>query len=209
MIDLEAIGRDLVAAHAGRLERARKRRRAFRAAAVTLTVTGALAAAALASDIGPGLQLDPTKWTILGGGSTDDGRGEYVHAKRVRDGSPSTFMVEHDADLPRYQAFLLHERTRAAADATSPVPVRSEPGALCTPTELTRAETVALARLGAFPPGTAPNATKADVDAAVQAAFAGAPCRGLEYASEQARLVHAGIEPPTLLMPGAKKGSSR
>ena len=60
-----------------------------------------------------------------------------------------------------------------------------------------------------FPPGTAPNATKADVDAAVQAAFAGAPCRGLEYASEQARLVHAGIEPPTLLMPGAEKGRSR
>ena len=36
--------------------------------------------------------------------------------------SNSTFMVEHDAGLTPYEAFLLHERTRAAADATSPCP---------------------------------------------------------------------------------------
>jgi hypothetical protein len=204
MIDLDAIGRDLVAAHAFRLERTRRRRRTLRAAGFALAVAFAFAAAAAASDIGPGLQLDPTKWTILGRGSTDDGRGEYVHARRAQDGSPSTFMVEHDAGLAPYQAFLLHERTRAAADATSPVPVREEAGALCSPAELTQAERVALTSLAAFPAGTAADLTKAVVDAAVQAAFRGAPCRGLEYASEQARLVYAGVQPRTLLMEGAR-----
>jgi hypothetical protein len=208
MIDLDAIGRDLVAAHALRLERVRKRRRTLRSAAVALGLVCAFAAVAVASDIDPGLQLDPTKWTILGRGSTDDGRGAYVHAQRVQDGSPSTFMVEHDDGLAPYQAFLLHERTRAAADATSPVPVRQETGALCTPAELTQAESVALTSLAAFPAGTAPNTTKGTVDAAVRAAFGGAPCRGLEYASEEARLVYAGIEPRTHLMPGTK-GASR
>ena len=204
MIDLEAIGRDLVAAHALRLERSRKRRRTLLSAAVASAVACVLAAAAVASDIGPGLQLDPTKWTILGRGSTDGGQGEYVHAQRVQDGAHSTFMVEHDAGLAPYQAFLLHERTRAAADASAPVPVLSEAGALCAPAELTRAESVALTRLGAFPAGIAADATKAAVDAAVEAAFDGAPCRGLEYASEQARLVYAGVEPRTLLMPDAR-----
>ena len=204
MIDLDAIGRDLVGAHALRLERARKRRRTLRVATLALAVVCAFAAAAVASDIGPELQLDPTKWAILGRGSTEGGRGEYVHAERREDGSPSTFVVEHDAGLAPYQAFLLHERTRAAADATSPVPVREELGALCTPAELTRAESVALANLAAFPAGTGADATKASVDAAVRAAFGDAPCRGLEYASEQARLVYAGIEPRTLLMPGTK-----
>jgi hypothetical protein len=202
MIDLDAIGRDLVAAHALRLERARKRRRTLRSAAVALAVACVFAAAAVASDVDPGLQLDPTKWTILGRGSTDGGRGEYVHAQR-KDGSPSTFIVEHDASLAPYQAFLLHERTRAAADATSPVPVRTESGALCSPAELTRAENVAMTRLAAFPEGAGANATKDEVDAAVAAAFAGAPCRGLQYASEQARLVYAGVQPRTFLMPGA------
>ena len=208
MIDLDTIGRDLVAAHALRLQRTHKRRRALRTAGLTLAVACAFAAAAVASDIGPDLQLDPTKWTILGHGSTDGGRGKYVHAKRRQDGSQSTFMVEHDVGLSRYQAFLLHERTRAAADATSPVPVRQEPGALCTPAELTRAESVALTRLAAFPAGTPADATKGAVDVAVRAAFGGAPCRGLEYASEQARLVYAGIQPKTLLMPGTQ-GASR
>ncbi|HEX6699480.1 MAG TPA: hypothetical protein VF101_02005 [Gaiellaceae bacterium] len=204
MIDLDAIGRDLVAAHALRVERTRRRRRTVRAAGFALAVAFAFAAVAVASDIGPGLQLDPTKWTILGRGSTDDARGEYVHAQRVQDGSPSTFIVEHDAGLPPYQAFLLHERTRGAADATSPVRVREEPGALCSAAELTQAERVALTRLAAFPAGTAADATKADVDAAVQAAFLGNPCRGLEYASEQARLVYAGVQPRILLMEGAR-----
>jgi hypothetical protein len=101
----------------------------------------------MASGIGPDLQLDPAKWSILGGGSTDNGRGAYVHAQNKADGGHSTFMVEHDAGLAPYDAFLLHERTRAAADATSPVPVRTEPGALCTAAQLTRAERVALATL--------------------------------------------------------------
>ena len=118
--------------------------------------------------------------------------------------SNSTFMVEHDAGLTPYEAFLLHERTRAAADATSPVPVQTESGALCTPDALTRAETVALRALSAFPAGTAASATRQTVDRAVAAAFRDAPCRGLKYAGEQARFVYAGIEPSSLLMPGAR-----
>jgi hypothetical protein len=69
---------------------------------------------------------------------------------------------------------------------------------------VTRAEIVGLQALGAFEPGTAANSTKEVVDDAVAAAFAGAPCRGLEYAGEQARFVYAGTEPRRLLMPGAR-----
>ena len=201
---LEAIGRELQSAVGRRIERRRRRRRTLRVGGAAAVLALAVSAAAIASGIGPELQLDPTKWSLLGGGSVDEGQGQFVHAQRKADGSHSTFMVEHDAGLAPYQAFLLHERTRAAADATSPVPVRTEPGALCSPAELTRAETVALTRLAAFPAGTAATATKADVDAAVAAAFSGAPCRGLEYASEQARLVYAGVEPRTFLMPGVR-----
>ena len=43
------------------------------------------------------------------------------------------------------------------------------------------------------------------VDSAVSAAFADAPCKGLEYAGEQARLVYAGRQPAAKLMPGAKE----
>ena len=39
---------------------------------------------------------------------------------------------------------------------------------------------------------------------AVREAFAQAPCRGLEYGGEQARLVYAGIQPVAALMPGAR-----
>ena len=114
-------------------------------------------------------------------------------------------MVEHDAGLPAYRAFLLHERTLAAAQGASPVPVRVEQGDLCTPAELTRAEAVALATLRAsFPVGMSANATRAAVNDAVQAAFAGSPCRGLEYGGEQARLVYAGKEPDSMLMAGAR-----
>jgi hypothetical protein len=203
MIDLDAIGRDLSVAYGGRLRRQRRRRRAVGALTVA-AVVAALAAAAVASDLGFDLQLDPAKWNVLGGGSVDGGRGAYVHAQRTADGSPSTFMVEHDAGLDPYQAFLLHERTKAAADATSPVPVQPEAGALCSESELTRAEVVALDALAAFPPGTPADATKAAVDRAVAGAFAASPCRGLEYGGEQARLVYAGIEPRALLMPGAR-----
>jgi hypothetical protein len=55
-----------------------------------------------------------------------------------------------------------------------------------------------------FSPGASPNATKGAVDAATQAAFAGSPCRGLEYAGERARFVFTGIEPRTMLMPRAR-----
>lgn len=186
MIDLEAIGNDLVAAHARRTQVARRRRRTARSFLVAGAAAAVLAAAAAASD--GAFNLDPTQWTILGGGSTDGGRGAYVHAERKADGSPSTFMVEHTDGLTPYAAFLLHERTRAAADTTSPVPVATEAGALCTPAELTRAESIALH----------------DGADGVRAAFAGSPCRGLEYAVEQAQLVRSGVEPPALLMPGAK-----
>lgn len=148
MIDLDTIERDLVIAYGGQLERERRRKRIVRTGALVAVLAGLFATVAVASGLGPDLQLDPTKWTILGGGSTDDGRGAYVHAQRVQDDSHSTFMVEHDAGLSRYEAFLLHERTKAAADASSPVPVRVEAGALCSAAELTRAELVALQALG-------------------------------------------------------------
>ncbi len=172
---------------------------------LALILAGAASAVAIASDVGPDLQLDPTKWAILGGGSVDNGRGSYVHAKNLQDDSSSTFMLEHDAGLDPYQAFLLHVRTRASADATSPSPVRAERGDVCTAAELTRAETVALQTLhNSFPAAATPRATKEVVDAAVVAAFADAPCRGLEYAGERARFVYAGVEPRSSLMPGAR-----
>jgi hypothetical protein len=78
-----------------------------------------------------------------------------------------------------------------------------EPGALCTPAALRRAETVAVATLQAqFRPGTDANVTKSAVDSAVVAASAGSPCKGLEYAGEQARLVYVGVQPASKLMPG-------
>ncbi len=85
------------------------------------------------------------------------------------------------------------------------MPVREEPGDLCTRGELTRAEQTALDTLRAsFVPGTPADVTKPSVDAAVAAAFASAPCRGLEYAGEIPRLVYAGIEPVSHLMTGVK-----
>jgi hypothetical protein len=204
MIDLDALGRDLAVAYERRLARTRRARRAVRTAGAAALLACAFATVAVASGIATGLELNPTEWSILGGGSTDGGRGRYLHAQRQSDGSHSTFMVEHDGGLSPYGAFLLHERTKAAADATSPVPVRAEPGDLCTAAQLMRAETVALAALAAFAPGTASDATRAATDAALRNAFAGDPCRGLEYAGEQARLVYAGVEPRALLMPGVR-----
>jgi hypothetical protein len=203
--DLEAIGRDLQHALERRLSSKRRRSHRVRLTALCLAATGAFATAAYASGIGADLQLDPGKWSILGGGSVDDNRGAYVHAKNRDDGSNSTFMVEHDAGLPAYQAFLLHQKTLAAANSTSPVPVRSEPGALCTPDALTRAETVAMVTLrAAFTPGASPDATRVAVTGAVAAAFKDGPCVGLEYAGEQARLVYSGRQPESTLMPGAR-----
>lgn len=203
--DFEALGRDLQLALGRTIHRRQRRRRHTRFAAISFAMAGASAAVAIASGIGPDLQLDPTKWSILGGGSVDSGSGAYVHATNREDGSHSTFLVEHDAGLPAYQAFLLHEKTLAAAEQTSPVPVRVERGDLCTPSALTRAESVALVTLrSGFAPGTNADATKPAIDSALAAAFAGSMCRGLEYAGEQARLVYAGRQPESKLMPGAR-----
>jgi hypothetical protein len=203
MIDLATIERDLVAAYRARLVLRRRKRRAQSLAAI-IAVASIFSAAAIASDVGVDLQLDPTKWSVLGSGTTDGGNGSYVHAVRKEDGSNSTFIVEHDAGLEPYQAFLLHEDTRAAADATSPVPVRVEPGPLCSPDQLTRAEVTALQTLATLPTGTSVAAAKQPVGEALASAFRGDPCRGLEYAGERARFVWAGIEPKSLLMRGAR-----
>ena len=203
--DLEAIGHDLHTLLGRRIATRRRRRRCIHAGSLAVAIAAAFATVAIASGIGSDLQLDPTKWSVLGGGSVDDGQGAYVHAKRIDDGSSSTFLVEHDADLSPYRAFLLHEKTLAAAIATSPVAVRIEQGELCTPAELTRAEVVAVSTLRTrFSRDAKADASKAAVDDAVQSAFATAPCKGLEYAGEQARLMYSGVQPATKLMPGAR-----
>lgn len=203
--DLDAIGRDVERALAQRIRSKRRRSHRVRVASLSAACAGAFAGVAYASGIAADLQLDPTKWTFLGGGSVDDGRGAYVHAKNRTDDANSTFLVEHDSGLAPYQAFLLHEKTLAAANATSPVPVRREAGPLCTAESLTRAETVAMSVLRAsFPLRSSPDATRAAVTASVARAFDGAPCAGLEYAGEQARLVYSGRQPASTLMPGAR-----
>lgn len=200
-----AIEGDLIAAFARTLERRRRTNSRIRAALLTLALAGAFCTAAIASGIVGDLQLDPTKWSVLGGGDVDGGRGAYVHAKSLENGSNSTFLLEHDDGLAPYQGFLLHEKTLAAAQASSPVPVRVEPGELCTAAAVTSAEQVALSALSAgFAPGTPADASKQAVDNATRAAFAGSLCRGLEYAGEQARLVYAGVQPRSKLMPGAR-----
>lgn len=203
--DFEAIERDLTLAMVRRLEIRRRTTRRIRTTLVTAALAVTFSAVAIASGITGDLQLDPMKWSVLGGGDVDGGRGAFVHAKNIDDGSNATFLVEHDGTLAPYEAFLLHERTLAAAQASSPVPVRVEPGELCTSAAVARAEQVALSTLAAgFAPGTSANASKGAVDDAVRGAFPGAPCRGLEYAGEQARLVYAGIQPRSKLMPGAR-----
>ncbi len=200
--DLTALETDLVAALTRKENHRRRRRRPAVVIPVAL-IAAALSTVALACGTAGDLHLDPTQWSILGGGSIDGGHGAYVHAERTSDGSPSTFMVEHDDGLAPYQAFLLHEKTLAAANQTSPTPVRIEPGALCTPSELANAESIAMATLRAqYEPGTDAQTTQATVESAVRSAFGGSECRGLDYAAEQARLVYAGKMPAAKLMPG-------
>jgi hypothetical protein len=55
-----------------------------------------------------------------------------------------------------------------------------------------------------FIPGASPDATRVAVTAALAAEFKNAPCAGLEYAGEQARLVYSGRQPESTLMPGAR-----
>jgi hypothetical protein len=196
---------DLDAAITRRIMRSSRRRRTRRLGAVSVLALGALVSGAIASGIASDLDLAPSDWAVLRAGQVDGGRGAYVHATRIAGAGSSTFMVEHDDGLSPYEAFLLHERTVAAANATSPVPVGEEAGSLCTPDQLTRAERLALGVLGSsFEPGAAFDSTGPAVSDALAAAFAGVPCRGLAYAGEQARLVFAGAQPMSKLMPGAR-----
>jgi hypothetical protein len=109
---LELIGHDLDVAVRQLIARPQRRRRAVRITGATLTVAAIFSAVAVASGIGPDLQLDPSKWRIriLHRGEVDNGRAAYVHATENATGRHSLFMVEHDADLDRDEAFLLHER---------------------------------------------------------------------------------------------------
>jgi len=185
--ELALIERDLDTALRRLIAKRQRRTRTLRTTGALLTVAAAFSVVASAAGL-VDLQLDLTKWTVVERGTVDNGKGEYVRATENGTGEPSTFMVEHDAGLDRYQAFLLHEQTVDAAQAGS------ETGALCTAAELTRAETAALAALRA---GRNPSA-------AVSAEFAGTACRGLAYAQERAAAVNAGTEPPAMLMPGAR-----
>jgi hypothetical protein len=194
----DELERDLQSALTRRISLRRRQRRTT-IVALAAMAAGLMSSVAIASSVGLDLELDPTKWAILDRGGVDDGQGEFVRARDRATGQESTFMVEHDKGMDRYQAFLLHERLKAAAG------VANEKGELCTASQLTRAEVVALDALSAgFPPGTSSRATKAAVDEAVAAAFAGDPCRGLEYGGEIARGVYAGVDPRSNLMPGAR-----
>jgi hypothetical protein len=191
--DLEdAIGRDI----ASSARRARRRR----VAALCALSLAAASSAAIASGVASDLDLVPEGWAVLRGGTVDGGRGAFAEAVRRADGASSTFLLEHDDGLAPYDAFLLHQRTlAAAADPGAPA---GEACDLCTPVELSRAETLALSVLRAgFPPGTPADRTRPAVDAALARGFAGAPCAGLEYAGERARFVFAGVEPASKLMP--------
>jgi hypothetical protein len=197
--ELESFGHELHAAVGRIAARRRRMRRQVHVAAAVAATFGAFATVAFASGIAEDLKLDPTKWSVFASGSVDDGRGAYVKAHAVDGSGDSTFMVEHDAALARYDAFLLHEKIVAAAGGDG------ERGALCSAAELTQGEQAALASLrSGFPVGTPAAATQASVNAALQAEFGGKRCRGLEYAGEQARLVYAGIQPASLLMPDVR-----
>jgi hypothetical protein len=116
--DLQALGDDLFAALSRRAGTTRRRGHRLCVAALVVGAVGVFSATPIASGIADDLNLDPTQWSILGRGSVDNGTAEYVHGQRLSDGSHSTFLVEHDAGLAPYDAFLLHEKTLAAAGAT-------------------------------------------------------------------------------------------
>ena len=199
--NLDALERDLQIGFA-RMAARRRRRRIVSTAVLALIALAALATVAVAGTTD--LQLDLTKWTILSSGGTDNGRGEFVNAQNKQTGGRSSFFVQHDSGLAPYDAFLLYDRNQAAAGSAGAI-VPAEQGDLCTRRQLTKAESVAWATLSsAFEPGASPNETKQRVDQDVAAAFAGTPCRGLEYAGERARFVFAGTEPDSNLMPGVR-----
>jgi hypothetical protein len=175
--ELETIGHNLCVAYSSRL----RRRRRVRLGAVTACAVLAFAGAAYASGAADDLGLDPTKWEVVGSGSVDGGLAQYVRARSLEDGRPSTFMVEHDAGMDRYAAFLLHEKTVDAAGGSP------EAGALCTRAELSAIEQQTLNALRA---GGEPDPAST--------------CRGREYGMEIARNVFGGIEPAANLMPGVE-----
>jgi hypothetical protein len=177
MTQLDAIGHDLVVAYSARLRRRRTVRLTAAAACSLLAFAGAAYASGVADDLG----LDPTKWEIVSAGSVDGGLAQYVHARNLEDGGPSTFMDEHDAGLNRYDAFLLHEKTLDAAGGSP------ETGPLCTRAELASVERQALEALRA---GATPDPAES--------------CRGRAYGIEIAQHVFAGIEPAANLMPAAR-----
>lgn len=197
--ELEAFGRELHQAVVRVVARRRRMRTNIRVSMAVAAAFGAFATVAFASGIADDLKLDPTKWTIFASGSVDGGRAAYVKAHAADGSGDSTFMVEHDAELARYDAFLLHEKTVDASGGGG------ERGELCSPAQLTRAEQVALSTLrSGFAAGTPAPVTKPAVDAALQAEVGAQRCRGLEYAGEQARLVYAGVQPASQLMPSAR-----
>ena len=175
--ELEAIGRKLTIAYAVRLRKQRRSRLAAVAACSALAFAGAAYASGIADDLG----LDPTKWEILRGGSVDGGKAAFVQARNRQDGSQSTFMVEHDAGMDRYDAFLLHEKTLDAAGGGP------ESGALCSREQLAQIEQATL------------DALRANI-----APVPSATCRGRDYGMEIARGVFAGAEPAANLMPGVE-----
>jgi len=175
--ELETIGRQLHVAYSARLRRRRQVRLGTVAACAVLAFGGAAYASGVAGDLG----LDPTKWEILSGGTVAGGKSSWVRAKSLEDGRPSTFMVEHDAGMDRYDAFLLHEQTLDAAGGSS------ETTALCTRDQLARIEQQSLDALRG---GAMPDPSES--------------CRGRAYGIEIAQRVFAGGEPAKNLMPGVE-----
>lgn len=208
---LERFGGELQTALGRRIASRRRRRRVGAATAAALL---AFSTAAVASD-DVGLQtfgLDPAQFELLGGDRVGED-AEYIYV-RTRDGYTNVFVHTKDAGMDRYDAFRLHQRTVRAAATASGTQAGSEPGPDCSAAQLTRAEVVALETLAAsFGPGTiVPNrasppahaSSEAAVDEAVQTAFSGEQCSGLDYAGEIALLVYTGLEPIADLMPGAR-----
>src|SRR5207247_10096325 len=70
--ELELLGHDLEVAVRRLIARRRRRRRMLRIGGATFALAVTFTAVAVASGIGPDLQLDPTKWTILHRGLVDN-----------------------------------------------------------------------------------------------------------------------------------------
>ncbi len=192
--ELARIGQDLHAAVGRRIARTRRRARRARQAAAVIAAFAAFAGVAVASGIDDDLRLDPTKWVIFETGSVDGGRGVYVKAWKKDGTGDGTFAVEHAEGLDPYERFLLHLHTSDAAGVSPQITVQ-----VCSREQLTRAEQIALDAFRSHEPsaGTAPR----NADAAVNAAFAGQICRGLDYAIARVGSFYFSFEPASILMP--------